>query len=77
VASNGRPFCFPGARLCEPQQRQNLLDASIYLCAFWLAKLLRVADPRSVSTLGIVPFCFRFHPPSAILNLQFTYGWIS
>ena len=39
---------FPGARLCEPQQHPHCQPPPFISCAFRLAKLLRVTDPRSV-----------------------------
>jgi len=38
---------FSGARVCDPQQRPNFKPAQYSSAAFWLTKLLRVADSRS------------------------------
>ena len=43
---------FPGARLCEPQQPPHCQPPQFISCAFWLAKPLRVTDPRSAFTDG-------------------------
>jgi hypothetical protein len=44
-----------GARLREPQQRPKFRASQLASKAFWLAKLLRVTDPRSVFKLGNHP----------------------
>jgi len=48
--------CF-GARVCDPQQRTVFKSPQIVPCAFWLATLLRLTEPRSAAHAVTRPAC--------------------
>ena len=69
---------FPGARLCEPQQRSHCQPPPFISCAFGWPKLLRVSafaslrrdrtDPRSVFNLRRERGCVEDQPQRVVVR---------